>query len=71
MVLGGLGAINTLGGPLSHTQATSARMRVGQQSTFVHAELGLIQLPGKCDSSHVQGEETEAQRSQQLAELTT
>lgn len=33
---GGLGAINTLGGPLSHTQVTSARMRVGQQSTFVH-----------------------------------
>lgn len=36
-----------------------------------YAELGLIQLPEKCDSSHVQGEETEAQRSQQLAELTT
>lgn len=37
-----------------------------------NAELGLIQSSEKCDcSSQVQGEETEAQRSQQLAALTT
>ena len=46
--------------PFHPTQVTSTRMRVGQQSTLAH----VIQFSEKCDSSaHVQGGETEAQRS--------